>query len=168
MIITDEILNKIIDNELDQETRIEAMDIINNSEELTKRLSALKLADKHLKDIPELNVSYNFNNIIFDKINKAAQYAKTQKRFFIAVFSIIVLLLLGVFVFFIISTSSMPVKPSFKIDINTRIIDIMVKKLEEVFSGKVLTIFSSIISLIIISVIYFLEESKKIKKLKNG
>ena len=168
MIITDEILNKIIDNELDTGEYLQAMAIINKSEELKQKLSALKLADKKLKEIKEYSVSGNFNRLIIEKITKAAQYAKAQKNFYITVISILVIFTLGILVFLAINSSSIIIKPSSKFNFNLQLVETVSKKIQTIFSGRLLTIFSSLGSIIVISIIYFLEESKKIKKLKNG
>ena len=168
MIITDEILNKIIDNELEAGEYLQAMEIINKSEELKNRLAALKLADKKLKEITEYTVSGNFNRLIIEKITKAAQYAKAQKNFYITVISILLIFTLGILVFLAVNSSSIIVKPSSKFNLNLQLIEAASKKIQSIFSGRILTIFSSLGSIIVISIIYFLEESKKIKKLKNG
>lgn len=168
MIITDEILNKIIDNELDTGEYLQAMAIINKSEELKQKLSALKLADKKLKEIKEYSVSGNFNRLIIEKITKAAQYAKAQKNFYITVISILVIFTLGILVFLAINSSSIIIKPSSKFNFNLQLVETVSKRIQTIFSGRLLTIFSSLGSIIVISIIYFLEESKKIKKLKNG
>jgi hypothetical protein len=168
MIVTDEILNKIIDNELDAGKYLQAMAVINKSEELKQKLAALKLADKKLKEITEYTVSGNFNKLIIEKITKAAQYAKAQKHFYAAVITILLVFTLGILVFLLFNSSSVIIRPSSRFSINMEFIEAASKKIQSIFSGRLLTIFSSLGSIIIISIIYFLEESKKIKKLKNS
>jgi anti-sigma factor RsiW len=94
--LTDEILNKYLDNELDQASSKMVRDMLNNSEEGRKRLAALQTVDTGLRNITIDSVPPDFTSNLMKKISKKSRAKKEQRVFIFSVSSIFMIIALGI------------------------------------------------------------------------
>ncbi len=85
--ITDEILNKYLDGELNREQAEQVKSAIRNSEELQRKFNALKLVHDNLSIIKEDEVSAGFTEKLMKKIVVRKSVVPKQQKYFIAVSS---------------------------------------------------------------------------------
>jgi anti-sigma factor RsiW len=94
--LTDEILNKYLDNELDQNTLKILREELQRSEESRKRLRALQLVHNSLRNIEAETVSPQFTTELMKKIMKRSKAKKEQRLFILSISSIFVIIALGI------------------------------------------------------------------------
>jgi len=97
--ITDELLNKYLDSELNREQAEQVKSAIRNSEELQRKFNALKLVHDNLSIIKEDEVSPGFTDKLMKQIVKRSVVPKQQKYFIASVATFITLLCLVIFGF---------------------------------------------------------------------
>jgi hypothetical protein len=173
--ITDEILNKYLDGELNREEFEQVKSALRNSEDDQKKFNALKIVHDNLSNSEEDEVSPSFTDKIMKQIEgKKFALPRQQKYFIASVVSFITLICLVIFGFSIsavISTTSQSVGESKSIlDSVSYLTDGLVKTLKQLFSGAGLSIIGSIFSIIVlISGYFFFEIQKRAKAyLGNG
>jgi len=171
--ITDEILNKYLDGELNKEEAEQVKSALRNSEELQRKFNALKFVNDKLFDLKEEEVSPDFTTDLMKRILKSRFVVpKQQKYFIVSVATFITLLCLVIFGFSIsaIISSAPPSIGESKsvVDSITYMSDGLVKVVEKVFSGQGLSIVGSIFSIIIIISGYFFFEMQKRAKADLG
>lgn len=173
--ITDEILNKYLDGELNREEAEQVKSVLNNSEDLQKKFNALKLVHKNLINLKEDKVSIGFtDNLMKQIVRRKFVVPQQQKYFIVSIATFITLLCLVIFGFSIsaIISSAPPSIGESKsvVDSITYMSDGLVKVIEKVFTGQGLSIVGSIFSIIIIISGYFFFEMQKRAKanLSNG
>jgi len=173
--ITDEILNKYLDSELNREEAEQVKLTLRSSEELQRKFNALKFVNDKLYDLKEAEVSPDFTNDLMKQILKSRYVVpKQQKYFIVSVATFITLLCLVIFGFSIsaIISSAPPSISESKsvVDSISNLSDGLVNVLKHLFSGEGLSIIGSIFSLlIIISGYFFFEMQKRAKaNLSNG
>jgi hypothetical protein len=161
--LTDEILNKYIDGELDSDTLNEVREALNSSDELRKRLRALQMVHAGLNNIKPDEVTPNFTRLVMSKIQKELK-VKKEERFFIfsisSVFVALSLIIIG-YVIYLLAFSSKASKP---LQVITNFSNTFEKGILffKTFLGSINTsILGSIFSLIIIISAYFLFENIK-------
>lgn len=93
--LPDEILNKYIDNELDQAALKMVRDQLKNSEADRKRLKALQAADNAFRNINKDSVSPDFTSAIMMRIAKKSKSSKEQRTFIVSISSVFVILALA-------------------------------------------------------------------------
>ncbi len=160
--LSDEILNKYIDNELSEEEKLKIRQQIQSSEEDKKRFAALQAVHINLKKEHVPEVSPDFTSRLMSKIMKQRK-AKNEQRVFIfsigSVFLIILLIIIGFFISSTINTES-----SSSVSILNTIVSFMAEfgsKISLGFSGKYISIVGSILSFSIILTAYFFFDYKK-------
>lgn len=164
--IDDELLNKYIDNELGSQELSLINEHIKICIECLARLKALKVVDTHLKRLDVTQLGTGFTENIMNKINKAAVILKPKKYYFFRfIFSLFILVMLGVFSLLITSTSnSMNESTSFMdyLDLGTSYLSSNFKNLV----GKInVSLVGTVISLIFFISMYLIYDSHR--KLKN-
>ncbi|MGD8305898.1 MAG: hypothetical protein PVF17_04525 [Ignavibacteria bacterium] len=165
--LTDDILNKYFDGDLDNKSIEEVEDIIKSSESERKKINAFKVLHQELSTLREDQVSRDFTDNIMKRISRRSVTARTQKYFIIAMFSFIILLCLGVVgyvVYTIISSVSAPSEPTQVTETAKQLGNGLITELTKIFSGKNLSIIGSVFSLgILISGYFFFERQKQAK-----
>ena len=166
-LLTDEILNKYLDGDLDKNQSAEIEEILNKSENDRKRFSALKLIHKELSLMQEDKVSVDFTNNVMARVNKKFALPKQQNYFIISISSIRVLVCLVIVTYVVtaIISSSAPQTESLQItETVNRFGNGLILELKKLFSGKNLSIIGSVFSLgILISGYFFFEQQKRRK-----
>ena len=164
-LLSDEILNKYLDGELDKNQSAEIEEILKKSEIDKKRFSALKLIHKELSLIQEDKVSTEFTNNVMARVTKKFALPKQQNYFIISIASILALFCLGVVVYVVITiiSSSVPQTESPQIaETVNRLGNGLILELKKLFIGKNLSIIGSVFSLgILISGYFFFEQQKR-------
>lgn len=170
--ITDEILNKYLDSELNREQTEQVKSAIRNSEELQRKFNALKLVHDNLSIIKEDEVSSGFTDKLMKQIVKRSTVPKQQKYFIASVATFITLLCLVIFGFSIsamISATSSSIGDSKSVfDSVSGLSEGLVKALQHLFSGAGLSIIGSIFSIIVLISGYFFFEMQKRSKADLG
>ena len=166
-LLSDEILNKYLDGELDKNQSAEVEEILNKSENDRKRFSALKLIHKELSLMQEDKVSIDFTNNVMARVNKKFALPKQQNYFIVSISSILVLVCLVIVTYVVtaIISSSAPQTESLQItETVNRFGSGLILELKKLFSGKNLSIIGSVFSLgILISGYFFFEQQKRRK-----
>ncbi len=164
--LTDEILNKFIDNELDRETYQAVKDQLKNSPEDLRKLNELQKIHVGLKNIKADEVNEQFTSNIMEKILKKARVKKADRNFVFSIASfigLIIFVLIGVAISQIISAplSSSTISISDKIaDYASQVISVV----NNIFTSKSISIFGMVISLgLIISIFTLYENHKRTK-----
>ena len=172
--ITDEILNRYLDGDLNFEEVKQVRSALANSDELQKKFSALKLVHDRLSAYKEDEVSPDFTNKLMKQIVTRSIVPKQQKYFIASIVTFIALLCLVIFGFsisaMISATSSATSNSQTVFDVVASLSEGLVRTLQQLFSGARLSIIGSIFSLIIlISGYFFFEMQKRAKAhLSNG
>ena len=165
--LSDEILNKYLDGELEPGKIKEVESILKESEADRKRFNALKIAHDNLSLIKEDKVSEDFTSRLMAKLNKKFVLPKGQKYFVVFVSSFIVLICLGVLGYIISTILSAPVAQSQSPQVMETVQNVsngVTSELKKIFGGTNLSIIGSIISFaLIISGYLFFERQKQIK-----
>lgn len=160
--LSDEILNKYLDNELSEPERIEVSRQIELFEDDKKRFAALQAVHNSLKKAALPEVSPDFTSLLMSKLMKQRK-AKSEQKFFIisvgSVFVIIILIVLGFLISSILNTQT-----SSSVSIMDNLVSFMADiggKVSLGFSGKNISIVGSILSFALILTAYFFFDYKK-------
>jgi len=94
--LSDEILNRYIDNELSQTELKIVRDQLQNSEEDKKRLRALQHVHSSLKNVESESVSPDFTQTLMKRILKKSRSKKEQGFFVFSIASVFVIIALGI------------------------------------------------------------------------
>jgi len=105
-LLSDEILNKYLDGELDKNQVTKVEETLIKSENDRKRFNVLKLIHKELTLMQEDKVSFDFTNNVMARVNKKFALPKQQNYFIISITSFLILLCIGIVVFISISIFS--------------------------------------------------------------
>lgn len=166
-LLSDEILNKYLDGELDKNQSAEIEEILNKSDNDRKRFIALKLIHKELSLMQEDKVSADFTNNVMARVNKKFALPKQQNYFIVSITSILVLVCLVIVTYVVtaVISSSAPQTESLQItETVNRFGSGLILELKRLFSGKNLSIIGSVFSLgILISGYFFFEHQKRSK-----
>ncbi len=169
--LSDEILNKYIDGELDYKTVNEVKAILKESEPDRENLKVMLRVHNGLKEIKEFEVSKNFTSNLMQKITVKFKPKKADKYFIVSVSSFFILLSLAIIGIVITLLINSPEQTSS----TGQFLGYLVSSLEsfsifirKIFDGSGISIFGSIISLgILISAYFFFESHKHIKEIQN-
>lgn len=165
--ISDEMLNKYLDDELNREEKDLVNTTIENSPELKKKYAALLDAHSLLKKIELDSPSLKFTKLVMNKISSKASTARQQKYFLFSILSFFGLIVLGItgYVLFQIISSTQTSE-------STELVTTYSKGIGDYFSNlfgqKNISIFGSILSFIMLVSGYFLFEYQKQSKKKFG
>jgi hypothetical protein len=169
--LSDEILNKYIDGELDYETLNEVKAILKESQADRENLRVLMKVHNELQGIKEFKVSEKFTSGVMSKIASKFKPKKADKYFIISISSFFILLSLAVIGVVIALLVNSPEQTSS----TEQFLGYLVSSLEsfsifirKIFNGSGISIFGSIISLgLIISAYFFFESHKHINEIQN-
>ena len=84
-LLSDEILNKYLDGELNKSQSAEVEEVLKKSEHDRKRFNALKLIHKELTLMQQEKVNDEFTNKVMERINKKFALPKQQNYFIISI-----------------------------------------------------------------------------------
>ncbi len=164
--LTDDILNKFIDNDLDWETNQAVKEQLKNSPEDLRKLNELQKVHFGLQNIQTDEISEQFTSNIMEKILKKAKVKKTDKYFVISISSfigLIIAVIIGVVLSQIISSPPNPSTISFG-DKITGFVSEIISVVNNIFTTKSISIFGMVISLgLIISIFTLYENHKRAK-----
>jgi len=166
-LLSDEILNKYIDGELDEDLLKQVETRLNSSEAERKNYYALKRVHNELSDLQEDNVSTNFTSLVMSGLGKKVSVPKGQKAFVFSISSFIVLICLGIIgyvAYLIFSTYTPPAESVQVTETAKNVSNGLISELTKMFSGKNLSIIGSVFSLGILITGYFFFEHQRQSK----
>jgi len=170
--ITDEILNKYLDGELNREEVEQVKSALHNSEDFQKKFNVLKIVHDNLSIVKEDELSPGFTDKLMKQILKGSAVPKQQKYFIVSVATFLTLLCLVIFGFSIsamISATSSSIGDSKSVfESIPNIGDGLVKILKHLFSGTGLSIIGSVFSIVVLISGYFFFEMQKRSKANLG
>ncbi|HVO75109.1 MAG TPA: hypothetical protein VMT35_13860 [Ignavibacteriaceae bacterium] len=168
--LTDEILNKYLDGELEYTDLIKVHELLKESDEARKRLKALQAVHSSLKEMKEYSPSEGFTYLIMSRLYNRVKAKKGQKFFIYSVSGVFVILSLAIIGFAVsIILNSAPITNS--ADLNRTVLSYSEKFsniIRNIFSGSSISIFGSVLSLGIIIFSYFFFEFQKSFKAKQS
>ena len=170
--ITDEILNKYLDGELNREEVEQVKSALHNSEDFQKKFNVLKIVHDNLSIVKEDELSPGFTDKLMKQILKGSAVPKQQKYFIVSVATFLTLLCLVIFGFSIsamISATSSSIGDSKSVfESIPNIGDALVKILKHLFTGTGLSIIGSVFSIVVLISGYFFFEMQKRSKANLG
>jgi len=170
--ITDEILNKYLDGELNREEVEQVKSALHNSEDFQKKFNVLKIVHDNLSIVKEDELSPGFTDKLMKQILKRSTVPKQQKYFIASVVTFITLLCLVIFglsISAMISATSSSIGDSNSVfDSVSGLSEGLVKALQHLFSGAGLSIIGSIFSIVVLISGYFFFEMQKRAKANLG
>lgn len=169
--ISDEILNKYIDGELIPEEINNIDELLLKDVKLKKRLSTLKRVDTELKKIRVDEVSVAFTQRVMQRISKKYRVPKEQKLFItyiVSSFGVLCLSFIGYIVINIAGEVSEAISAGAEKTVSYYS-QSLIQSLVNIFSGLSISVFGSILSIVLlVSGYFFFEMSKQSKtKLSN-
>lgn len=161
--INDEMLNKFLDNELNDVEMNLVKSAIKNSAELKRKYETLLITHNLLKNIQPDSPSINFNKMVMQKISKCGTIKIQQKRFLFSILSLFGIIILGIvgYVFYEIISSIQQSDSSEAISTYSNTIG---NYFSSFFGKKNLSIFGSVLSFIMLISGYFLYDYQKHSK----
>ncbi len=156
--LSDEILNRYIDNELDQATLKMVRDQLQSSDEDRKRLRTLQSVDKTLRNMNVVSVSPNFTSSLMKRISKKSKVKKEQQIFILSVSSVFVIIALGILGYVLSLILASPVSLNGTVTGSKETISILENILTPIrdFISKInLSMIGSIFSLGLLISVYF-------------
>jgi hypothetical protein len=164
--LTDEILNKYVDGELDPTTLNQVNQALQSSDENRKSLKALTMVHAGLKNIKPDEVSSDFTQLVMSKLQKGLKAKKEERLFIFSISSVFIALCLVIvgYIIYSLDFSSQSSKP---LQIITNISDTFengILFLRTLFNSINTSVVGSIFSLIILISAYFLFENMKRSK----
>jgi len=158
--INDDLLNRLIDDELSNEEKNFVLSELGNSPDLKKRYDALLKTHSLLKNIQPDIVSIDFSKMIMQKISKRGIIEAQQKRFLVFVLSLLGIIILGIVGYFfyqIINSIQFSGANQTIITYSNTIGDYF----SALFGKKNLSILGSVLSFIMLISGYFLYDYQK-------
>lgn len=168
MKVTEEILNKYIDGELQPKILEELNEHLANSKEDLERLRALQALHRSLSKIKPEETSPDFTRAVMFRINKKNKAGNEQKYFIGIISSVFILFsiaIVGYVLYLIASSSTAGNKMEEAFTFMKSFSEIINAPLEKIFSTKYLTVIGSILSMTILGSAYFFFET--FKRIKN-
>ena len=162
--LSDELLNKYIDKELNQAETHQVNNILENSEAERKRFKALQLVHNGLKNLKQDELSPGFTSIVMNKITKRSKAKKEQRNFILSISSIFITISLGIIGYFIYALVSAPSTDSGNLVIvqdTMNTLKNITDPIKNILTGKNIEIIGSVFSLGLLASVYFLFESIK-------
>ncbi len=161
--INDELLNKYLDDELNQDEKVLVKISIESSLEVKKRYEALLKAHSLLNSIKEESTSIDFTKLVMKKLNNKSVVAQQQKYFLLSILSLLGLIILGItgYVLYQVISSIQPIQSS---EVVTTYAKDLGDYVSNLFGQKNLTIFGSVLSFIMLISGYFLYDYQKHSK----
>lgn len=159
--INDEMLNKFIDGELAQIEKQKFLQELNSSPELKKKLDALTLAHQSLISMETESPKSDIKNLVMARIKKSSVSVNRQKLFLFSILSFFGIIIFGIIGFVayqaMISSSADAQSVQTIKFVGNDIADFITS----ILNKKNISIIGSILSLIILSSVYYLFENQK-------
>lgn len=162
--ISDEILNKYIDGELNEKSVLEIENILNTSKEDADRLSALKRIHSELGKIGSFSLPGDFTMNVMSKIRGTAKARNKDKYFILTIISFIIALSLGIIGFLAYNIAQTPSDQTTSLNILANYmpyIKNVLDALQRIIPGNTFSFIGSILSFIVIISGYFFFENQK-------
>ncbi len=169
--LSDELLNKYIDGELDEASQAELREMLESSEENLQRLHELQAIDRGLKEIKEYKVNDNFTLSVMKRIKSAAFHRKSDKRFIITVSSVFLILCLGIIIYalyLIIPAAGASDNVGSNVNYFLGFLIKFVPSLNNLLNSQNISIIGSVFSLGLLISGYFFFEAQKSSKRRMG
>lgn len=167
--LSDEILNKYIDGELDYASLKNINEVLSSSLEDKKRFQALLAVHNELKKIKEEHVAESFTNLVMNKLRSRKKAFTEQRRFIFAIFSIFVsvlLIIIGFIIYYSMNQSGGTQVSQTYTQYIISIFHLVASGIAQIFTPRGISVFGSIISLGILISGYFFFENLKASKQK--
>ena len=166
--LTDDILNKYIDDDLNIDVVKQIHEQLNNSEIDRKRLTALQAIHNELKQIKTIEVKNNFTSTVMAKLLKKVKAKKKDRYFIFSISSIFVLsslAIIGYLLITVVGSNSGGNAASQNLDNYVNYFIRFLSSLKELFTAKNISIIGSIISLgLLITGYFFFENLRQSKR----
>ncbi len=168
--LSDEILNKYIDGELEQSTLNEVKEQLKNSEEDRNRLAALQHVHKELGRLEVYEPHSDFTSRVMAYIRKSAVKANKDRYFMFSISTIFILICLAVigYVFVLGVSNGSGGFSTFSIDSYINSLTNFLESFKNILSAKNISIIGSIFSFGIIITGYIFFENLRHTKRKLG
>lgn len=166
--LSDEILNKYIDGELDQLSLNEVKEQLRNSGEYRKRLAALQQVNSELGRLKVFETSGDFTSKLIDKLRKNSLTVK-KDRFFVfsisTIFMIFCLAVIGYIFAIAVSSAGSGSTSANAIDSYINYFTGILESIRDILSAKNISIIGSVFSFgIIITGYIFFENLRQTKR----
>jgi hypothetical protein len=166
--LSDDILNRYIDGELDQATLIEVREQLKNSEAGRYKLSILQKVHSELGKLDSFEVSNNFTSVIMSQLQKKVKVVR-KDRFFVfsisLVFLIIILFIISYLFIFSLNNAVSSTQNVEEINNYVNVITNLSTSIKELMTPKNISIIGSILSFgIIITGYLFFENQRQAKR----
>jgi anti-sigma factor RsiW len=165
--LSDEILNKYIDGELDYASLQNVNEVLSSSLEDKKRFQALSAVHNELKKIKEEQVAESFTASVMKKLQARKKAIKEQRNFIIAISSIFVLVLMviiGLIIYYGVNQSGQAQTSQPYTQVIISFFRLIASGIAQIFTPQGISVFGSIISLGILISGYFFFENLKASK----
>jgi len=166
-LLNDEILNKYLDGNLDEQKANEVKKLLASSENDMKRFNALKIIHDELSQINEDKTSEEFTQLVISKLGKKFELPRHQKYFIFIITSIFIFISVGIVAYTVTTILSTSSPQSESIEITETVHKLsngLIQELKQIFSSKNLSLIGLIFSLgIMISGYFFFEHQKRNK-----
>lgn len=167
MKLTEEILNKYIDGELQPEVLEELNEQLAKSKEDLEKLRALQALHRNLSKIKPEETPADFTRSVMFRINKKSKLSSEQEIFIGIISAVFISLSIAIagYVLYLITTASTSTNHMEEVFTTVKsFTQIVTNPFEKLFRGKNITIIGSILSMAILgSAYYFFETVKRIK-----
>ena len=171
-LLSDKILNKYLDGELDDQKRKEVEEVLSKSEPDRKTFNTLKLIHSHLSAITEFKPASEITDNVMNKIRHKFVLPRRQNYFVVSVVSVFISICVAIIAYMVVAIISSAPPQSDTIQITETVNQLsngFIYELKRLISGKNLSIIGSIFSLgIMISGYFFFEHQKKTKTILSS
>ncbi|HAB52933.1 MAG: hypothetical protein A2315_13460 [Ignavibacteria bacterium RIFOXYB2_FULL_35_12] len=168
-LLSDEILNKYIDGDLDYASLKHVNEVLSSSVEDKKRLQALLAVHNQLKKIKEESTPNSFTNLVMKRLQSRNKAFKEQRHFVFAVSSIfisILLVIIGLIIYYGLNQSSETQSSQTYTQHIIPFFNSIAYGITQIFTPRGISVFGSVISLGILISGYFFFENLKASKQK--
>lgn len=169
--LSDELLNKYIDGELDFKTLSEVETVLKESEADRENLRTLLKIHNGLKEIREFKVSNNFTSGVMSKIAIKFKPKRSDKYFIISISSFFILLsiaVIGIVISLMVNSPEQTSSTQQFMGYLVSSLDSFSVFIRKIFNGSGISIFGSIISLgLLVTAYFFFENHRNIKEIQN-
>jgi hypothetical protein len=167
-LLSDDILNKYIDGELDLSSLQHVNEVLSSSIEDKKRVNALLAVHNELKKIKEEEVDSSFTELLMKRLQYRKKAFKEQRNFVFMISSIFITTILIVVGLVVYSAFTQPSDSQVSTDYSNYLISFfktVTSSITQIFTSRGISIFGSILSLgILISGYFFFENLKASKQ----
>jgi len=163
MHLSDEILNKYVDNELSAEELSEVSEHISNCPECLSKLKAQRVVEHHLKRLESFSLSNNFSNLVMMKINASVSYKPKKSYFMRIIFSFFAASCLAVLVFIFANMPDVSGSGEYSkmFDQFSEFINGVFSANQKIFSQKTISLVGTMLTVILIVSGYFIYDYHK-------